>query len=244
MKAFNFNCVEDNKCPMCKGQLEHMQFDGVVCIEQGNGEHSAAYAGLDHMSFSSADHTSKHYKSGEFYLCNACGEIMYLYSESDCRECGQCQHYKPLPRIDENGNLNNRYGCAWHDITVDEVSSYGGCDKIMSHRVCRHVDEDPKPVDPKMKCWLCVHYEKRKDRYSGLEIISCGNVGCPFNRGGWGRHSFENRKQVCMDFKPSYEKYKKYRESFDDMLIVPDDIIRIPAYDKMIEEEKKGKENA
>jgi hypothetical protein len=243
MKSFNINYLEDKKCPMCNGQLECMKFSGMVCIEQGNGNHSASFAGLDQIFLSSADPTSKHHKSGEFYLCNTCGEVMYLYSESDCRECGQCQHYKPLPRVDEKGNLNNRYGCAWYDITIDEVKSYGDYDKIRSHRVCRHVDEDPKPVDPKMKCWLCVHYDKHKDRYSDIEIVSCGNVGCPFTREGWGRHSFENRKQVCMDFIPSYEKYKEYRASFDDMLIIPDDAIRIPAFDKMIEEERK-KENA
>ena len=245
MKAVQF---KDGKayCPHCHQELERMVPAGVSKFET---ENQVFMAGLDFLEFVSADDRSQHHKSGGFYFCSNCQELIFGYSEQDRRACVDCPHYgkvKYKNRI--SGKIEECNGCTWYNVSFGTEHLFG-CYKSTwqciddnarcSH--CTHIDDAKKELDPRMKCLLCGNY---KEKIGSMFDTGKTEYQCiasePYNVAK--QRNLETQIGICQEFSLSYEAYKKYRAQFDGLLIIPDEAITIPEFEERIKQEEK--ENA
>ena len=221
MKSFK---VENREfCPICGNNLEALM-PTLECSADLDETTIRVHASSP-LYLSSADSRSKHHKTGEIFLCENCHELMFLYTECDCRSCGRCQHYKQLERT-------QNYGCSWFDIDCNEVSGYSR--DMWSYTHCKNIDKPPVKINDKYKCFLCKYYSSQI--LNGTEYGEC-TAKMPFQRHLFGESAvnFKNNK-ACMEFDPDFNRYKKYKDTFKDMLFLPEDMIKIPEFDKLIDE--------
>lgn len=219
----------ETSCPYCGSRnTELMEFQGIALGETNDMRVSLD---LNSVLICSTSKQQKAFKSGVFHFCNNCKELFFVYRKEDSRTCANCQHYK-----------NN--SCTWYDVSESNYNH-----RIYKEFHCEHIDDDPVKINPMMRCFLCEH--------SSQELVSDFVVtdgvskeetpkakvrtfcDCIKFRNYWNKKDVTEQKRVCMEFKPSYTKYKNYREIIENDLIRFDEIF-IPEFDKKIQEEKNG----
>lgn len=241
------------KCPVCNNELEPMEFNGFA---MGSSNDITVTLPVRECSVISIDNNSKHFKNGSPYFCSHCNELLFVYFELDLRKCRNCKFcgevkYKrssypqAICRTLENGDvvfepskdedIATCTGCTWYNVPIGlKDRGWGNYDGInRSH--CKHIDDEPVDTDPKMRCFLCKHYYQMPytDNHTVEKCNNDCNISVPDDM-------VSRMVGVCAEFEADYEKYKAYRASFDGLLILPEDIISIPEFDKLIEQEKNN----
>lgn len=242
MKAFLYTKDENDNpiCPVCKSILEPMEHIGFA---MGREDDRVFSLPVEQVTLTTKDEHSRNHKSGRFYMCNHCKELMFIYDQSDFRRCSDCQHCGSLKYrggVFGNDGVTEATGCKWFNVPIG-IGFGGGIDfnkrwSDLQNFHCAHIDQPLPEHDSSMRCFLCKHYSKKAAEVSYLDADERCDVHCPIT-------TFTNKVQrmigICAEFEADYEKYKTYRASFEDMLIVPEDIICIPEFDKRIEQEEK-----
>lgn len=234
-------------CPHCHQELERMVPSGVSKFQT---ENQVFMAGLDFLEFVSTDNHSKNYKSGSFFFCSNCKELIFCYSEQDCRVCSNCPHFgKVKYKNRTHGKIEECSGCTWYNVSFGTEHTLG-CYKPTFQSIqenadshhCPHIDDTKKELDGRMLCKLCMHY--RKETKAGSFDTYYTEYKClasePYHVGK--QRALETQIGICQEFALSYEAYKKYRAQFDGLLIIPDDVIIIPEFEERIKQEES--ENA
>lgn len=239
-------------CPTCGTELEPMEFNGFA---MGSNNESAFTLPLRDCSVITSDNCSQHFKNGRPYFCPHCNELLFVYIEMDLRRCKHCKFcgevkykqskYAPaFCTANENGDLVFKTpeprdiatgtGCTWYNVPFGLSNRGWGSYEGVNHSHCKHIDDEPVWTDPKMRCFLCKHYHSMqyKDHLDEKCDNDC-NIDVPDNM-------ISRMVGVCSEFEADYGKYCKYREQFEGLLILPEDIISIPKFDKLIELEKKN----
>lgn len=245
MKAVQF---KDDRayCPNCHQELERMVPSGLSKFET---ENQTFLIGLDYLEFVSDDNHSRHYKSGGFFFCSNCQELIFGYSEQDNRTCGDCPHYGKVKYKNRmSGKIEECSGCTWYNVSFGKEHMFG-CYKPnwqciqdnADHRHCTHIDDDKRELDPRMKCFLCGSCKKKIDTLCNTDVPEYRCITSePYNVAN--QRNLETQIGICQEFRLSYEAYKKYRAQFDGLLIIPDESIIIPEFEERIKQEEK--ENA
>lgn len=238
------------KCPYCNTDLEHLDLNGTASASDTNHHYMLPING---MKLSSKNEDSQFFKEGGIYMCSECKELLFLYTETDCRKCSNCKHYGPIKCKTTTMQGDKKEivmkGCTWDNIPFGIRRfnyEYTNTDDYLTDantRCCKHIDED-KPVLPEYaSCKLCVYYRPKVHQnyysdgssYTEMRCEAFSNITCRANKLDW-------IVEPCSNFKASLEKYKEYRSQFDGLLIIPEDAIVIPEFDKLIEQE--ASENA
>lgn len=246
MKAVQFK--DGNAyCPHCHQELERMVPCGVSKFQD---ENQVFMAGLDHLEFTSVNNHSQHHKAGSFFFCSNCQELIFGYSEQDCRVCSNCPHFGKVKYKNRRDNkIEECSGCTWYNVsfgTEHTLGSYKSTWQSIQEnadtRHCSHIDDIKKELDSRMACKFCKYYHK--ETKSGSFDTYYTEYKClasePYHVGK--QRALETQVGICQEFVLSYEAYKKYRAQFDGLLIIPDDAIIIPEFEERIKQEEK--ENA
>lgn len=229
-------------CPVCKSELEEMKHTGFA---MGVDNTHAFSLPLDQISIVTKDDHSRTFKTGSFYICNTCCELMFVYEEQDFRRCSDCQHCGDVEYksgVFGNDKVVSSTGCKWFNIPFG--IQHGGIDYSRRYSDlntfhCEHIDQCLPEHDSSMQCFLCKHYYKESSTRSCIDPIEKCKIYCKHT-------TFLDKVQrtigICAEFEADYQKYKEYRMQFDGMLIVPDDAISIAEFDERLKQEDK--ENA
>lgn len=237
--------VENVKCPNCGFGLELMQPNGEA---MGEYEHGATVLPITRLHFISSDSDSKYHKDGQIYFCSECQELIFVYVEEDYRKCKNCPHCGDVEHEFTEAHTKKTVlatGCKWFNTVFGKTNWLGYVDlskKItyLNCPACKNIDAPLHEIDPNMKCFLCKYYEEKDELVYGGKYEKRINCWYPMPYQISESLSIENKKHVCCNFEPSYEKYKAYRASFEDLLIVPDDMISIPEFDERILKETEN----